>query len=228
MTLMALFAFVATWYIQNKVTGKPNLVDPRWKRTYMFGMIAPLVLVAIVAFAPGKQDLIQYRISEAKRQKTCVFYEISADKLAYEIVNHYYRINIIDVRSPEEYAEFHIPMAINIPYDQIMEREWEHIFKQKNKVNVFYADADTLVRMACLKAKYIGKSSNLILTEHAQVFRRMYYGLERPAPEAPKSEFEEFHYRSQHALMMDNLLKSLQNIGKPVQKEIRQVRGGCS
>lgn len=44
---------------------------------------------------------------------------------------------ILDVRSPEEYAEGHIPGAINIPYDQLRTRLAE-ISSHKNKEIVLY------------------------------------------------------------------------------------------
>ena len=171
---------------------------------------------------------INNRIAEAKRQQNCVFKEINADKLAYEIVNNYYQLNIIDVRTPEEFAEYHLPMAINIPFDQILDRQWENIFKQKLRTNVFYADSDTLVRMSCLKAKFIGKSENLILQESSADFRRMFFELQEPLPDASKHELEVYAFRSQSAAGMESLVNSLKNIGQPVKREVIKIQGGCS
>ena len=42
---------------------------------------------------------------------------------------------ILDVRSPEEYAEGHIPGAINIPYDQIAASlDWLESFREREIV----------------------------------------------------------------------------------------------
>src|SRR5690606_16088160 len=112
------------------------------------------------------------------------------------IVNHYYSLNIIDVRSPEDFEKFHLPMAINIPFENMMERQYEPLFRQKIKTNVFYADGDTLVRMACLKAKYIGNSDNLIMRESAREFQEMFYLAEAPPPDAPKNELGAYTFRS--------------------------------
>jgi rhodanese-related sulfurtransferase len=185
-------------------------------------------VLAVVSQLPGKSEIINHRIAEAERQKKCVFKEMSADKLAYEITNNYYKLNVIDVRPKEEYEKYHLPMAINIPFEEIMNREWEYIFKQRIRSNVFYANSDTLVRMSCLKAKYIGKSDNFILREKADEFRNMFFNLKEPVATASKEEHEIYHYRNQSAIQMNNLMESLQNIGKPVKKEIKKVKGGCS
>jgi len=227
LAVMAVGAFAATWFIENRVNKRPSVLDKSLKYKYASAAFVLFVVLGIVAFIPGRNDIINKRIAEAKRQQTCVFKEINADKLANEIVNNYYTLNIIDVRSPEEFAKFHIPMAINIPFEQLMDRQYEPIFRQKLKTNIFYADNDTLVRMACLKAKFIGKSENLILREHASEFRKMFFELEAPPSDAPKSVMDVYNFRAQTAAGMQNLMDALKNIGAPVKREVVAVRGGC-
>ncbi len=228
LTVIALFAFVVTWYIEKRVNNEPAKISPDRKRKYALAMALPVVLILLLMALPNRQEIIQNRIAEAKRQQKCVFHEIDADNLAYQIVNHYYDINVIDVRSPEEFEKFHIPMAINIPFDNLMDRQWEDIFRQTIKTNIFYADSDTLVRMSCLKARFIGESENLILRESATEFQDQFYSLEMPDPEASKQAHEIYFFRAQHADKMEDLKKALENIGKPVKKEVIVVQGGCS
>jgi hypothetical protein len=228
MTFVAIAAFYFTWKIENKVNHRSNDIDPKTKFRYQLSMVVPFVFIAIIAFLPGKKDMIQNRIAKAKEQKKCVFHEIAPDKLADEIANHYYQMNIIDVRSPEEFEQYHLPLAINIPFDDIMNREWEQVFKQKLKKNIFYADNDTLVKMSCLKAKFIGNSTNMILNVSSQKFKKMFFDLTPPSGDATKSEQQTYVYRSQTATKMMNLVEALQNIGKPVKREIKAVQGGCS
>jgi rhodanese-related sulfurtransferase len=225
---MALAAFYFTWLVESKVNKrKAEMSKGLWTK-YVLGAGLLFAVLATVSFLPDKNQIIQNRIEDHKRQQKCVFKEIEADKLAYEIVNHYYNINVIDVRSPEEFETYHLPMAINIPFERMMDREWERIFKQTLKTNIFYADGDTLVRMACLKAKFIGKSENMILRESADNFKNMFTNLQPPAPGALKSEINLFNFRSKAAADMENLANALQNIGKPVKMEIKVAQGGCS
>lgn len=224
---MAVGAFVATWYIENKVNGRKSQIEPKIRNKYAYAVLTLFVVLGIVAFLPGKYDIINKRIADAKRQQTCVFKEISADKLANEIINNYYLLNIIDVRSPEEFEKFHLPLAINIPFDQIMNRQYEPLFRQKLKTNIFYADSDTLVRMACLTAKFIGNSENMILKEKAGEFHQMFFGIEPPPADSPKNLIDIYNFRSQSAVNMQNLVDALKNIGAPVKREAVVVRGGC-
>lgn len=54
---------------------------------------------------------------------------------------------ILDVRSPEEYAEGHVPGAINIPHDQLNSRVAE-IGSHKNKEVVLYCRSGKRAAMA--------------------------------------------------------------------------------
>ncbi len=227
LAFIAVGAFVATWFIENKVNKRKPEIEPAQRNRYTLAVVALFAVLAVVAFLPGEKDNINRRIAEAKRQQTCVFKEIPADKLADEIVNSHYSLNIIDVRSPQEYEEFHLPMAINVPFEKMMDRQYGPLFRQRLKTNVFYADSDTLVRMACLKAKHIGKSENLIMRETVYEFRSMFYDVEEPPADASKRDQQVYHFRSEAARQMDNLVDALKNTGAPVKREVVKVRGGC-
>lgn len=229
MTAVALAAFYFTWKIEKKVRKNSQFHTPKtWKKRYTYAAIVPFIVIAVVTFLPDHDERLENRIAETKRQQKCVFHEISADKMAYEIVNRHYELNIIDVRTPEEFAAYHIPMAINIPLANIHDRQWETIFKQKVKTNIFYADNDTLVRMSCLKAKHIGKSENLILRESVHEFREMFFNPSVPDfAAATKQVLNEYHFRVKAANDMKNLEDALKNIGKPVITELKVAKGGC-
>ncbi|HOO83186.1 MAG TPA: YeeE/YedE thiosulfate transporter family protein [Prolixibacteraceae bacterium] len=229
LTAVAIFAFIATWQIEKKVRKVNEKTSPKWISRYAFASAIPFVIVAVVSFLPGKQEIIENRIAEAKRQQKCVFHEIDPDRLADEIVHHYYQLNVIDVRTPEEFEAFHLPMAINIPLSEITDRKWEDLFKQKIKTNVFYADGDTIVRMACLKANFVGDSKNKILNVSALDFKQMFFDITPPDFEvASKKEINEYNFRSEAAINMLQLTEALKNIGKPVTKTIVPAAGGCS
>jgi len=46
----------------------------------------PFLIIGVLAFTPSRQEYIQHQIREARQQQTCVFEEMSADKLALELI----------------------------------------------------------------------------------------------------------------------------------------------
>ncbi len=227
MSLMAVGAFFFTAKIQNKV----NDVTPAYSRKTVFNYsllsIIPFIAILYLALSPSKHERILNKISEARRQKKCVFKEISSDKLAYELMHNYYKINLIDVRSPESFKKYHLPLAINIPLDSMFNREWEDIFNQKVKTNVFYADEDTTAKKACLLAKHIGKSKNYILSETTYEFKSLIFDAKPPAKHANKQEVDEYNFRVQTSKALIDLRNSLKNFNQPVKKKLKKAKGGC-
>jgi hypothetical protein len=228
LTAVAFFAFYFTGKIEDRVNKVKQPIPRKTFNRYILSMGLAFFLLAIMAITPNYKQVLQNRIARAEEQKKCVFYEISAEKLAFEIANNHYKINVIDVRSPEEFEEYHIPLAINIPLDEILDRKWEKIFEQTMKPNYFYAENDTMVKKACLLAKFVGDSENYILKEPASRFEAMFHNPQPPPPYAGKEEFNTYNFRKKAAHAMENLVEALKNINEPVVQEPIKIQGGCS
>lgn len=228
LTFVAIAAFYFTQKIEDKINNRVTAFSkPSLIRNFAFGIL-PFIVIGILAITPNRNEMIANRIANAREQKKCVFQEITTDKLAYELMHNYYKFNLIDVRSPNEYKKEHLPLAINIPLDSMFNREWKKIFKQKHKINVFYANNDTIVRMACLSAKFIGKSENYILKETADEFRALVLEPDSLPPVASKKQVLNHEFRRQAAAALINLDKTLGRLNKPVKKKVRKIKGGCS
>ena len=227
LSLVAVGAFVGTWMIENRVNKREPKLEKGIRNKYALAVGALFVVLGIVAFLPGKEDIINMQIARAKRQQTCVFKEVPADRLANDIVNNFYSLNLIDVRTPEEFEAWHLPMAINIPFDQMLERQNIPIFNQQLRTNIFYADDDTLVRMACLKAKFAGNSDNMILRESASEFKKLFFEAEPPATGADKAVINIWNFRTDAARRMQEMETAMKARTAPVKREVVTVRGGC-
>lgn len=227
LSVVAVGAFVGTWMIENRVNNRKPELEKGVKNKYALAVGALFVVLAIVAFLPGKEDIINMQIARAKRQQTCVFKEVPADRLANDIVNNFYSLNLIDVRTPEEFEAWHLPLAINIPFDQMLERQNIPIFNQQLRTNIFYADDDTLVRMACLKAKFAGNSDNMILRESAMEFKKLFFEADTLAPGADKSLLNIWNFRTDAARRMLEMETAMKARTAPVKREVVTVRGGC-
>ncbi|MCK5814938.1 MAG: YeeE/YedE family protein [Flavobacteriaceae bacterium] len=227
MTFVALAAFYFTWRIENVVNKRSNEIAPDLKRNYIVAMALPIVVLLLILILPSKQEIISNKISKEDEQEKCDLHAMSADKLAYEITNNYYQLNVIDVRPEEEFKKNHLPLAINIPFDQITEREWESFFKQTIKKNIFYADNDTLARMSLLKAQFVGESQNYILDVSADDFNKLFFEPQKPSSLAEKQKHDEYTFRLNASEKMKELVKSFENMSKPVKRVVKVAAGGC-
>lgn len=64
---------------------------------------------------------------------------LSVEKVANILLckhDHIYRM--IDLRTPHEYAQGHVPNAINIPAKDVLDMDYYSLFNQDEKINVLY------------------------------------------------------------------------------------------
>jgi len=228
LVFVAVGAFVMVTFIENRVNKrKTNLSRPVVLK-YSFLAAIPFVIIALLATTPSRWEYILAKIREAREQQKCVIKEIAGDKLAYELQHNYFKINLIDVRAPEEYNQYHLPLAVNVPVDSMLNRGWDEFFTQEYKINIFYADEDTTAKKACLLANFLGKSENYVLKESTDQFRKMFFNPDQPPPAASKEIMDIYYFRIQAAEDLLNLEKALMKFSQPVKREIRKIKGGCS
>ncbi len=153
---------------------------------------------------------------------------IVPDKLAGNLVNKYTEINFIDVRSKNKYKKYHLPLAINIPLEDMKKPEFKTFFNQFQKQNIFYADNDSLVKSAFILAEIIGESENLVLTETMDSFKNKFFNLKKPSATASDKELELYRFRNEMAKELLNLDEKFKKFKQAVKKKAKKITGGCS
>ena len=228
MILMAAGAFVMTNIIENKINGK----ETKWfKPTIIKNSIiiaTPVLLVLLVMTTPNRTEVMNTRIDEKIAAGECNPKMMDADKLAYELMNQYYKYNVIDVRSPEEFKAFHIPTAINIPLEEMPKSANLALVIQNIKINVFYGADIYQSQRACMVSKYFGKSDNFALDLTADEFNQQYFLLANKDLEGSKTDVDLYKFRKEAGEKLKEIGEAVANIDKPVQKKATRVKGGCS
>ncbi len=227
LTTVAIVAFYVTGLIENRVNGVPSSVDKKKRAIYKSAIGLAFFTLSIIAFLPDSNGQMEARIIKELKKKNFESVLIQSDKLASEIVNNYFRINIIDVRDTAAFRAYHLPFAINIPIEKMSDRQWKKILDQKHKANYFYAVDQQAAEKAWLIAGYLGKSENYILNESPLSFRKLFSDLVPPGPDANKKEINTFNFRKKAATDMKMLIEALKNSTEPVVVKTNKIKGGC-
>ena len=66
----------------------------------------------------------------------------TVDQVARFIVTEDSSVQIIDLRSPEEFRSFNIPGSINLPYKEFLGSDEETILNNGKLRNIFYSNGD--------------------------------------------------------------------------------------
>ena len=228
LTAVAFIAFYFTHKIEDKVNKQETRFSKKKIIVYVSGISLAFLTLIFISLTPSKEEVIAKRIQDPKILQNTIFNEVDSDALAFEIANNYYRINIIDVRTPEEYKAYHLPMSINIPFKDLGKREWHKIFTQNLKTNYFYADKESLVKETYLWAQHLGDSENFILTDNPNKFRQQFSAnLKAPSSDL-KNELDTYIYRRDLTTKMNVLAEALKNLSAPIKVKAVKIKGGCS
>ncbi len=136
-----------------------NMMNYRVK----FSILLIILGVILVLLPSMKKSINELNPNELLSKFMDNSYSISVDRLARYIVNEDTTIQIIDLRSSEDYKAFNIPGSINIPYTSLLNENWEGYINQNEKKNVFYANGDILSANAWCLTSRLGYKNNYIM-----------------------------------------------------------------
>jgi len=128
-----------------------------------------LILVLLLILAVGLVFLPELNHSE-KVQPEQLFQKInstsrflSPDHVAEKIINEDPSIFLIDVRSGDQYADYSLPGAFNIPLDEMALPDWEAYFTQDGVDIVLFSNSDLHAEQAWIIASRMGYENLYVL-----------------------------------------------------------------
>jgi rhodanese-related sulfurtransferase len=71
-------------------------------------------------------------------------------------------VQLVDLRTPEEFESFSIPGAINIPYNNMLSMDLGS-YLDRDVRNIFYANGDYLANYALVIARGLGFKNNMVM-----------------------------------------------------------------
>lgn len=117
-----------------------------------------ITMALITAFLPYKHNNPgELKPSELSKLLPDDKYFISVDKVARAIAFEDTSFQIIDLRNTSEFHESAIPGSVNIPFPDLLNKDFESYFDQKTIKTIFYSNGDVLSAQAwtiCTAAGY--------------------------------------------------------------------------
>ncbi len=72
-------------------------------------------------------------------------------------------VQLIDLRSNAEFMECNIPGSINIPFEDLLNPDWEGYLNQKERRNIFYSNGNETATLAWTIASGLGYKNNFVM-----------------------------------------------------------------
>jgi len=208
------------------------------KNTRVLLAIIYIPVAFILAFAPVKTNKPNILSSDELLEEVNSSVQfVSPDEVADRIIQKDPFIQLIDVRTPEEFEQFSLPGAINIPLSQLLAPEYKDLLNQSDYTNVLYSNGTVSASQAWLLARMNGYENNYVLTGGLNYWAETIMNPEKPASTNPNEEIARYNFRKGASQVLggnvtasDDQAGSILAAPKPPIKKTgtkKKVQGGC-
>ncbi len=161
---------------------------------------------------------------------------IGPDEVADMVISKDPSLQLIDVRSADEFEKFSLPNAINIPLADILNPEWEGYINQDVQLNVFYSNGTNDANQAWLITRQLGYDNNYVLQGGLNYWAETVMNPEAPKSTSPNEEILKYNLRKGAGMALGGEApeptqsQSTPDSPKPPVKKRetkKRVQGGC-
>jgi sulfur-carrier protein adenylyltransferase/sulfurtransferase len=124
---------------------------------------------------------------------------ISPDVIADMLVQKDPSLQLIDVRTPEEFEAFSLPGAINIPLSNLLADENTNILNQDARMNVFYSNGSVTANEAWMLTRQLGYKNNFVMEGGLNYWFGNILSAQAPSQTNPNEEFAKYDFRKSAA-----------------------------
>ena len=166
---------------------------------------------------------------------------LSTDIITERIIGADPSLQLIDVRPEEQFRQFALQGAINIPMDSLLSPQWKEILLQPGKDKVFYSNADIEADQAWQICRRISIPRIFVMKGGLNYWFNTIMESSEPPATAPSQAIDLYNFRlAARQYFTGGLLSGTEHAGtisetanksgeqlKVTKKESKKVGGGC-
>ena len=158
---------------------------------------------------------------------------VSTDEIARMIIEKDPTLELIDVRSTDEYNEFRLENALNIPLDSIMVEAYQDYLGLEDMNAVFYSNDDIKADQTWVIAKRLGYNNIYVMTGGLNCWVSTIIQPVKPEETASLEEFELYSFRKgasiyfSGAVLDDSSDEAKSGVVVARKKKKAVAEGGC-
>ncbi len=233
MSVMAIAAFaVGKYFEKNASIGIPPTHEKY--RSYKLESFFLVILSSVILFIPEKKATNFFEIKESR-----ILSEISEnnhymnpDQVVFNIINkEKNNLQIIDVRSHEDFADFSLPGSIHIPVEQILDKDNKTLLSNPKKLHVFISNGGAVASKAWIICRRAGMNNIFVMKGGMNALIDYVFNPIEPAKDEFRQDvLSDYRFRQRAAQYFKNQQPSLQkknaNSTETTPKIIK-AGGGC-
>ena len=201
-------------------------------RNYIYLTILILLLSGGVFFLPERENNQHINPEELMWDIVQPTRYISTDNVAEMIIEIDPTLELIDVRSTEEYDEFSLQNAVNIPLDSLIVESYQDYLGIEDMNAVFYSNDDIKADQAWVIAKRMGYKSIYVMKGGLNCWVNTIIQPVKPDETASDEAFELYNFRKGASIYFSGAVIETAESGQKAVTVIRKKKkavaeGGC-
>ena len=201
-------------------------------RNYIYLTILMLILAIGTFFLNQPKELKQIEPQQLLREIIQPTRYVTTDQVAKMIIHKDPSLEIIDLRSSDEFAKFALPNSINIPLDSILNSSSLSYLGIPGTKIVFIGNDDILADQAWVLTKRLGFKSTYVMTGGLNRWMETIIKPKEPAEDEPFIAKETYAFRKGAQLYFTGAKAETQDVTKVKVDVVRKKKtgvaaGGC-
>lgn len=201
-------------------------------RNYILLTILMLVLAFGTIFLTKEKELTQIEPDELMREIIQPTRYVGTDQIARMIIKKDPSLMLVDVRSEDEYLEFSLPGAINVPLDSLINPDNLSYFGIPGTKVVFVSNDDIKADQTWMLTKRLGYNSTYVLKGGLNCWMETIIDPQKPDESESKAAFETYSFRKGAQMYFtgesaDNSESSKIDVQVQRKQKTTVVAGGC-
>ena len=224
MIVIAVGMFIVTTKIEQRVN--PNSPS-RWfpRRSHQLAGAGVVILGVLLALVPGRETRLLERATDVAYQQSHPVEQMTADELAFRIVDKDPLLQLIDVRGADDRANT-LPGAEDISIEEMFGKEGHSVLAVANKKKVFFANDEKESVEAATLAGLLGYKNIAVLQGGLSGFKATIFDAKLPDGDLSPTDRVLYSFRVSSAASLTEMINEQGKTPAP-KKRVKKVTGGC-
>ena len=224
---MAVGAFAVTTRIERKVAGDaaPSLAFP--VRNHVLAGVGVLALGLCLLFLPDYRTRLLRKVSRAGYAASHPVAEMTADELAFRILDQETQIRILDLRPEGAFADLALPGSTHVTEADLFSRDLGISITPRHVKKVLVAETELQERQACLLLQELGYEDFAVLKGGMPAFDALYLHPQAFVPEGTRWDEDVRRFREDAQVRLPRMIAASKASATRAPRVEKKIQGGC-
>jgi rhodanese-related sulfurtransferase len=131
------------------------------REKFSVGLISVGIILALLPLSASRSFTVKPHKLLTEILDNSTYFTV--DQVARFVVSEDSSVQIIDVRTPEEFNSANIPGSINLPYDKLLDADPATILNNGKSKNIFYSNGDMIANYALTITRGLNLNNTFVM-----------------------------------------------------------------